>query len=90
MKFYYRPSQIPEHEDPYTYYTDEEINSMTLYPETPDLLELLEKDPDADFWPVYNVTGWSWEAMECRDEKHARRELGICLNQSVYEYINDI
>lgn len=94
MKYYYRFGDNKHdelYEDPNReFYTDAEINAIPLYPATPELDKEWEEDETSDLWCIYDICGFSWEPVECKDEKDARNYLGQMLNRSIFEYIHDI
>lgn len=88
MKYYY-DLRCECHEDPWQYYTADEIARAKIYPATPEIEAKAMKD-DSWLWPVHDPCGYSTELVECASIEEAREYILASANQSVYEYIHDI
>ena len=90
MKFYFDMRDEDKKPAGETYWTEESIRLIKLYPATPKLDNEWMNNPDSWLWCVYEATDFSTNPMECKDKDHAYRELCYSLNKNIYERINDL
>ena len=73
-----------------TYWTNESIRKIRIYPATAKLHDEWCNNPDSAIWPVYDTSGYSTEAVECKDKDAAYCELLLALNNDIYAELHDI
>ena len=89
MIYYYRFDEVPK-KAPHEYYETHEIQQIPLYEETPEILADWLLNDRSEYWPVHDPDGPSTEAKQYSRKDEARLDLGVSLNQTVYEYRCDI
>jgi hypothetical protein len=86
--YYYDMAATFDHSND-KYWTEEQVAAIPVYPATPELEEAAGEETST-LWPIHECTGPSYEPVDCANESEAREHLILSLNQSVYEYINDL
>jgi len=90
MKFYFNMRDEDKKPENETYWTEDTIRLIRIYPATTKLDDEWMNNPDTWLWPVWECSDFSTNAMECKDKEHAYKELMYSLNNNIYERINDL
>ena len=88
MMFCYDAATMPMH-DSHEYWNESEVAEIAIYEVTPRIERVMRKEGNT-LLPICGKDLYSWEFADCRDETEAFDLLMWYLNQSVYEFLNDL